>query len=648
MDPKWDVISLIGSGCQLNKCVSDMGSGNLVEKMTSAAKEWFKRDYITRAAIQYPPKPVLISAPTGSGKSTFVLENLAKIVAGFGGRILLLTNRSGLCLQQRTIGNRLSPMPIMGTNSLRNYPIWNNVDIITYQEAMSYINHDCYGTIGYVYAVVCDEAHFFCSDSTYNSHTSEILELLISKFFWSTRIYMTATPDSIEPVLLFEEKAVLVGFCNETMQTKGANIQKAAEEQKAEIDGALQKGKNIAELKNRHKIDMEALQWERFEAKKWCDTVFQRHYLQVYKFSANYDYVRLHFFREWQNIVNAINDASSSDKWLIFVRTKKQGEELKSILGKCAQFVHADIKGNDRQSLQDIMRRERFENRVLISTTILYNGINFHDDELKHIVVDSVDKSEVIQMLGRKRIKEGDVVNLYVLVPDVEELNKRKGLTKNNLDLAHQFHNDPHRFFRDHWKSGNIDEEFQKLFGVPSHLSRNSIEISLYAPYQLSIEEAFYETAIDNLIKGNHLFEQSICAWFDLDYSPDMKFDDSLEDVIDRTTPKVRSCFEKYLGMSPFSRKAGMELWNMLFNLLDEEHNVFGIKMKNQQESGRWKADINRVSDYFDLPYSCDSAGNKLFKITLKKDEKSAVGISKTFVEESSGDMSEYTGSNIS
>lgn len=641
MDSKWDVISLIGSGCQLNKRVNDMGSGNLIDKMTNVANEWFKHDFTTRAAKRYPPRPALINAPTGSGKSTFVLEHLSRIIARNGGRILLLTNRSGLCLQQRTMGNRLSPMPTMGTSSLRNYPVWNNVDIITYQEAMSYIKHDWYGTIRYVQAVICDEAHFFCSDSTYNSHTSEILKALISCFFWTTRIYMTATPDSVEPVLLLEEKIALDNYCNGTIQIEDANKQRVEENQKAEMDDALKKGENVTELKDRHEREMIRPNQKREDTKQWCNTVFQRHYLQVYKFSTNYDYVRLHFFREWQNIVNAINDASSSDKWLIFVRTKKQGEELKSILGKCAQFVHADIKGNDRQSLQDMMRRERFENRVLISTTILYNGINFHDDELKHIVVDSVDKSEVIQMLGRKRIKEGDVVNLYVLVPDVEELNKRKGLTKNNLDLAHQFHNDPHRFFRDHWESGNIDEEFQKLFGVPSYWSRNPIDMSLYAPYQLSIEEGFYETAIDNILKGNHLFEKSICAWFDLDYSPDMKFDDSLEDVIDRTTPKVRSCFEKYLEMSPFSREAGMELWNMLLNLLDEEHNVFGIKMKNQQESGRWKADINRVSDYFDLPYSCDSAGNKLLKITHKKDEKSEAGISETFVEESSGDMSE-------
>lgn len=643
MDPKWDVISLIGSGCQLNKCVSDMGSGNLVEKMTSAAKEWFKRDYITRAAIQYPPKPVLISAPTGSGKSTFVLENLAKIVAGFGGRILLLTNRSGLCLQQRTIGNRLSLMPIMGTNSLRNYPIWNNVDIITYQEAMSYINHDCYGTIGYVYAVVCDEAHFFCSDSTYNSHTSEILELLISKFFWSTRIYMTATPDIVEPVLLLEEKIALDNYCNGTIQIEDANKQRVEENQKAEMGDALKEGEDVTKLKDRHERKMIELYQQCQVTKQWCDNVYRRHCLQVYRFSANYDYVRLHFFREWQNIVNTITDATSSEKWLIFVRTKKQGEELKSLLGNCAQFVHADIKGNDRQSLQDMMRRERFENRVLISTTILYNGINFHDDELKHIVVDSVDKSEVIQMLGRKRIKEGDIVNLYVLVPDVKELQKRKGLIKNSLDLARQFHTDPHRFFCDHWESGNIDEEFQKLFGVPSYWSRNPIDMSLYAPYQLSIEEGFYETAIDNILKGNHLFEKSICAWFDLDYSPDMKFDDSLEDVIVRTTLKVRSCFEKYLGMSPFDREAGMELWNMLFNLLDEEHNVFDIKMKNKQESGRWKADINRVSDYFELPYFCDSAGSKLFKIALKKDKKS-----ETYVEKTNEDVSGLTGSDIS
>lgn len=100
MDSKWDVISLISSGCQLNKCDNYMRTGNLVEKMSGEAQEWFKNDYnkfAAKFAKTFPPIPVLISAPTGSGKSTFVLKHLAKIVAGFGGRILLLTNRSGLC-----------------------------------------------------------------------------------------------------------------------------------------------------------------------------------------------------------------------------------------------------------------------------------------------------------------------------------------------------------------------------------------------------------------------------------------------------------------------------------------------------------------------------------------------------------------------
>jgi len=61
---------------------------------------------------------------------------------------------------------------------------------------------------------------------------------------------------------------------------------------------------------------------------------------------------------------------------------------------------------------------------VLIATTVIYNGINVKDDNVKHIVVPFAPISIVKQLLGRKRMSENETVKVYF--PDVSCKNVKK------------------------------------------------------------------------------------------------------------------------------------------------------------------------------------------------------------------------------
>ncbi|MBR1646262.1 MAG: hypothetical protein IJ685_05720 [Selenomonadaceae bacterium] len=52
--------------------------------------------------------------------------------------------------------------------------------------------------------------------------------------------------------------------------------------------------------------------------------------------------------------------------------------------------------------------------QVLIATSVLDNGVNLKDSAIKHVVIDMLDQTEFIQMLGRVRISKNATVKLYV------------------------------------------------------------------------------------------------------------------------------------------------------------------------------------------------------------------------------------------
>ena len=100
----------------------------------------------------------VINAPTGSGKSTFVLEDLRKIAKDKNQSILLLTNRNILNLQQKITASRTTSNQKFGTVAIKPENHFDNIWLFTYQSILGYLEKHKLSNIGFV---VFDEAHFF-------------------------------------------------------------------------------------------------------------------------------------------------------------------------------------------------------------------------------------------------------------------------------------------------------------------------------------------------------------------------------------------------------------------------------------------------------------------------------------------------------
>lgn len=434
------------------------------------------------------PQPMLISAPTGSGKSTFILEKLMPFAKKRFLKILFLSNRSAITLQQKVALLYEKHLAETSTLTTTESIHFDNVDIMTYQRfGQIYCAGNQNNNWPIYDFVILDEAHFFYSDTAFNPWTDSILKCLIYLWADSQRIYMTATPEKVLPIILQYERDML----------------------------ALHFNRNL-EYEPQHTIS------ERVRMMTYLE-------FQIYQFPYNYEQVDLHFFQQWDDILHQIKDSGKNEKWLLFVKKKWDGKQmLKAMksLKVSALYIDANSKKRHSSKYQELIRRHKFDEKVLISTSVLDCGFDIHDDDLMHVVVDSADETQIKQMVGRKRLTEGMTVHLYIRVWSSKDVGKRLSRAKAVKTNIEKINIDPTWFVLANW--GNLAPDFQNLV-LASRGPTGGIVFTLnsLAPYYWNsvvcdcerIEEYYYSD------KTNR-FQKIVSKWFGKEYSTDMLIDD--------------------------------------------------------------------------------------------------------------------------
>lgn len=324
--------------------------------------------------------PIFIAAQMGMGKNTFIENVVLEYVKETGGKILIVSNRIATSRQQK---ERIAPL-VDYEQFLERYTAkgldtvddFKNVSIVSYQKLATFLDDIFqHSKLNKYSVVVFDEAHFFMSDALFNSKTSQILKNPQLAFKNAIRIYMTATPDEVFPVILEKEK-LLWGKTFEV----------------------------LCYTSNPH------------------GTYIRPKQIIYYNFKRDYDYIRPKYFNTKEEVLEIIKTDKSESKWLVFINSKVDGENFVEQIGSKAVLVSADSKNSkndDGKTYDEIIREEKFTCKVLVSTSVLDNGINLKDISLKNIVIFAHDKTEFLQMLGRKRIIDDEKINLYICARDV-------------------------------------------------------------------------------------------------------------------------------------------------------------------------------------------------------------------------------------
>ncbi len=423
-----------------------------------------------------PDKPVFISAQTGKGKNFFVEETLLPYIRKMNHeniadkKILILSNR--IALKSQTT-ERLSERYF--------------VEILTYHSFLKIEQN--WGEFSYV---ICDECHFFTSDSMFNPNTAVILQKIIRCFANAVRIYMTSTLSNCLRYIFDMEKEY-DRYCN----LNGRSIK--------------------------------------------VDPVF--HY---YKFNRDYSYLNIKPYSKYSELYHIIEKSIEiNEKWLFFIDDKKGCRNLERKLRNNLNITKDDIlvidsESKDGADYEEIIKNEKFKQKILISTSVIDNGVNIKDLKLKNIVISDINKDKCLQMVGRKRVAAGEKVSLYMKLFNTKYMeNQISGLEKQEdayhcHDLAYsalsldsigtqrlserskfnaKYYNGDNRNFKNatHW--------FYRVDEKPEYVRYNHIARS----YTTKVLIPRYNAIYDGMVKtgsGLKYLEHQL-GWFGKAYSPE-------------------------------------------------------------------------------------------------------------------------------
>lgn len=316
---------------------------------------------------------VFISSPTGTGKTTFVLDQLVPEAKSMGKEVMMLSNRTILRDQVKNIVARKQGVT-NDSKFLKDVEEFDGVTLMSYQKVQALMERNDMNTGSwfedhrYMY-VVLDEAHYILEDSMFNPKVYYIEEFI--KRCNCTKIMMSATIEEVQTYILgrYLENKVWDGC--EQQVTPYITV------------------KPIETFTSA--IGISSYVW----------------FVNVPQYSHN---VRVKYFDNYEQLVGKIN--SNQEKWLIFISNKSKVTEWKKKIKRSIETVSAEDK--EKIVVEEIISEEKFSTDVLVTTKLLDNGVNFKDGKLKNLVIDTISRVEFLQMIGRKRLKQNEEITVYI------------------------------------------------------------------------------------------------------------------------------------------------------------------------------------------------------------------------------------------
>ena len=414
-------------------------------------------------------KAILIDAPPGRGKTSFVYEVLIPLAIKMNRNVLLVANRNALSLQMKLDVMELIGSPLrdrLTDLGIRETDIFGSVGIVSYHSLPRFLNdpenEDWLDNVEYV---VADECHFFTSDSSFNDLTEWHLKLITKHFKRAIRVYMTGTSwDVLRPI--------------------------------ADAEMAI-----------------------KYDKERACKVHLDREIIR-YHWEQDHSHVDLRFFRDLEEIKRLIL-GNPNEKYMIFVDSRDSGRALADALGKDrATYLDADSKGT--KEMTKLLKEQTFDRQVLVTTKVLDCGINLWDNRLRHIVTVTDDRVSMLQMLGRKRRKPGERVNLYVCDMDLKLIAKRYRDGQELLAALREYQEGDtevhHQMTRSCWRSE--DRKYRIYFRITDW----SIVPNEVAFWALRRKDYFYR----KLLEGHTTFRDEVCKWLGKTQEPEKIPDDEL------------------------------------------------------------------------------------------------------------------------
>lgn len=438
-------------------------------------------------------KTIFIKTPTGSGKSFFILDKLLEYVVSNSGKILYLVNRKILKSQlEKEIDNIANKYDY--TTKLENY-----INIFTYQTIEKLLLENSleknYGNYfnGFSH-VIYDECHYFLIDAAFNTSTELSYDFLRNTFCRRVQIFLSATMDNIRPI-----------------------------------------------LEKRKEFVIENNSPYRFSQPELYDEI-----------KPDYSYLDVKLLEEKDDLLKRIleNFDDKKEKWLIFVDSISYGKQLYDEIVNYYKklnnikddyediiFLDASFKNNNEtKEVVDNIVKEKRSKKILITTSVMDNGISLEDEYLRNIVIMADIQETFIQMLGRKRMKNSNETSkLYILKRNITYF---KNKIKNVESILSFYNNNQYNYESLEWNNffnyisqipnenviNPLYSEQKNIINSKENTSKNNLFIVLlFMPYEFyklgfkknpNIQQTLLSNLIKNDIKNEDIHKKLLYSYF--------------------------------------------------------------------------------------------------------------------------------------
>lgn len=435
---------------------------------------------------------IFLTAPTGSGKTTFVLERLVEYAVSRNAKILYLVNRKILKDQiegliKRKIWNKFKE---------KVGDIKETIKVMTYQEleishknGIRYPKHYQYAKLmesehifegnrpGDYDIVIADECHYFFSDSTFNPRTWISYDWIMYQQTESILVFMSATIDRIKEYILND-----IGY----------EIPEQVTRKRPEWTQTNKIGLKVELLEPDDRISKGDLCVKEYGAK------------------ADYSHIDINILEDFEDMVKTIKNKKG--KWLVFVDSIKKGRDIHSFLSKSdIESVFIDARWADDNdeivygTVEKMSKEQDFTQQVVVATSVIDNGVSIKNVELRNLVIMADTREQFIQMLGRKRVdwdvnKEPKRINLYLLKKKKSDFSAR----------LHKLEKDKEYIYDEYDENDDFKKVLEKVYRKPNwykcfrrtcHITDDSVVLNKFAREQ-------YEYLSDNYTKIINRFDE--------------------------------------------------------------------------------------------------------------------------------------------
>ena len=516
---------------------------------------------------------ILLATPTGSGKTTFVVNVLLKNAMQQKKHVVYYCNRKVLYEQfsvqskeliRKIFGqdldiaddaeNYLHIFTYQGSELTKNYP---DVTIKMQDTCESYrLNKDC------ILYYVFDEAHYFINDALINNRTNFWLK---EKFQYGISVFLTATPKPLLSLFAAQETMNAqwgeILYQNLINESKWKTLLKEIEPDLIDIMSLrLKKEKGIDEvITNRVDLVSEAVRRSWSALNPWyqdMESMFDSHkaFNYYYSFPPDYSYAEPVYFDEYEELLPEVSK-NDQEKWLIFVDSEEDGIRMQSKLEEMLKMTmdHPEeinviflsskkIRENRtcREIYNAIIENEFFPVKVLIATSVLDCGINICDPQVRNVVISNANESTFLQMLGRKRVASHEKIRLYIKTYQFLSIHNRFNTNKKDLeylalfnlknehDIIQQSQKWPLTYTaKSHLPASNLKQLYDNYFNKKKalfvakdidlnpnhygHIQSKNVTVPSHELYFRDFDIS--KTALINIIMQMHDYEQAMSAY---------------------------------------------------------------------------------------------------------------------------------------